>query len=172
MKLNKKAITTLIYNVGIGPPMQESEQNGIVIADRTRPFLGYEDAVYCDNLFEDLIILHRRASELGIQDLDDYIYTGVIEAQEDPDKYALNPAEQFCIPRPYDLDHIEVVETGENAGIYVFDRGDKDGICGIFNRGGAIRPESFIPKGYRERVYEVFVGSGLFERLEAAGYYL
>ena len=76
------------------------------------------------------------------------------------------------IPRPYDLDHIEVVETGENAGIYVFDRGDEDGICGILKRGGAIRPGSFIPKGYRERVYEVFVGSGLFERLEAAGYYL
>jgi len=52
----------------------------------------------------------------------------------------------------------------------VFDRGDKDGICGIFNRGGAIRTESFIPRGYRERVYEVFVGSGLFERLESAGY--
>ena len=152
--------------------MEESEQNGLVVADRTRPFLGYEDTVYCDSLFQDLIILHRQASELGIQNRDDYIYNGIIRAQEDPDTYALNPDEQFCVPRPYDLERIEVVETGENAGIYVFDRGDKDGICGILNRGGAIRPESFIPKGYRERVFEVFVESGLFEKIEASGYYL
>jgi|SRR5665647_482827 len=140
--------------------------------DRTRPFLGFEDTVYCDNLFEDLIILHRQTSELGIKDHDDCIFNGIIKAQEDPDKYALNPEEQFCVPRPYDLDHVEVVETGENTGIYVFDRGDKDGICGILNRGGAIRPESFIPKGYRERVYEVLVESGLFQRIEEEGYYL
>jgi hypothetical protein len=152
--------------------MEESKQNGLVIADRTRPFLGYEDTVYCDSLFQDLITLHRQASELGIQDRDEYIYNGIIRAHEDPDTYSLNPEEQFCVPRPYDLERINVVETGENAGIYVFDRGDKDGICGIFNRGGAIRPESFIPKGYRERVFEVFVGSGLSERIEACGYYL
>jgi hypothetical protein len=137
-----------------------------------RPFLGYEDTIYNDSLFLDLIFAYRLLSETGDKDREKSLYSVIKDVADDPDQYGLTPEQQFCLPRPYRLDHIEAIPEGDDAGVYVYDRGDEDGVCGICDRGGAIRPASAMPSDYYDRVHEYLVESGLFERLEVEGYYI
>ena len=103
------------------------------------------NTIYSDKLFN--AMLEQKLKNCD----DDTIYNEVLDAFINAEKYGLNNYEAYILlPETLGgLSHIDVVESGEDIGIYAVDRGLCVGDEFVYGS-GCIRPLSKKPENYSE----------------------